>query len=174
MFIIQFFAKLFKILRSGESPNRIAAGFCIGAILGLSPVFTVHGIVLILVLIIVNVNLASALFGMAIFSGLAYLLDPLFHSTGYFLLVDVSFLHAFWTALANIPLIALSRYNNTVVTGSFVVALLLAIPLFPATRAFVLYYRTSIDPKVQKLKIVQVLKSSKFYTAYDKLKGWGE
>ena len=174
MFVIKILAKIFKILRSGESPNKIAAGFTIGMIIGLTPFLTLHNLILIFFIIIINVNFASALFAFVIFSGLAYLLDPLFHNLGYYLLADVSFLNGFWTALYNFPLIALSRYNNTVVTGSFVTAVLLTIPAFPLTKYFVVYYRTYLDPKLQKLKIVQIVKGSKFYSLYEKYKGLGE
>lgn len=174
MIVFKILAKLFKILRSGESPNKIAAGFTLGMVIGLTPLLTLHNFILIVVIVILNVNLASALFAFAIFSGLAYLLDPLFHSFGYYLLVDVPFLNSFWTALYSFPVIALSRYNNTVVTGSLALAVLLTIPVFPFTKYFVVYYRQYLDPKLQKLKIVQIIKGSKFYSLYEKYKGLGE
>ena len=173
MFFIKFAAKLFKILPSGESPNKIAAGFSLGMILGLTPLLTLHNFIIILLLIILNINLASALFAFAIFSGAAYLLDPLFHNLGYYLLTGLPALTDFWTALYSFPVIALSRYNNTVVAGSLAVSLLLILPVFPAAKYFVLYYRSHIDPALQKFKIVQIVKGSKFYTVYDKLKGLG-
>ena len=174
MFIVEILAKIFKILRSGESPNKIAAGFTMGMIIGMTPFMTFHNLVLILLIIILNVNLASSLFAIAIFSGLAYLFDPLFHSIGYFLLVDVSFLNGFWTMLYSFPLLALSRYNNTVVTGSLAMAIVFILPVFFFAKYFVVYYRKKLDPKLQKLKIVQAVKGSKFYSLYAKYKGLGE
>ncbi len=130
MFGLEILAKIFKILRSDDSPNQIALGFALGMILGLTPFWTLHNMLVILILIVFNVNLGSALFAFALFSGLAYLLDPVFHSFGYFLLVDVHGLHGLWTALYQFPIIALSRYNNTVVMGSFVISLILFLPIF--------------------------------------------
>lgn len=174
MFVIELLAKIFKILRSEESPNQIAAGFVMGMIIGLTPLLALHNFILIILIIILKVNMASAIFAFAIFSGLAYLFDPLFHSLGYYLLVDIGALQNLWTLLYSSPLISLSRYNNTVVIGSFVVAILLVLPVFPSIKYFVLYYRKYIDPKLQKLKIVQAVKGSKFYSIYDKIKGMGE
>ena len=173
MIFIKFAAKLFKILRSGESPNKIAAGFTLGMILGLTPLLTLHNFILILMLIILTINLASALFAFAIFSGVAYALDPLFHNLGYFILTGIPALRDLWTALFGFPLIALSRYNNTVVMGSLIVSIALSIPVFPAAKYFVLYYRNTLDPLLQKLKIVQLMKGSKLYTLYDKIKRLG-
>ncbi len=169
MFGLEILAKIFKILRSDDTPAQIAVGFSLGMILGLTPFFTLHNFLILLIVIIFKVNLGSVLFAFAIFSGLAYLLDPLFHSVGYFLLVDVSALHGLWTFLYQFPVVALSRYNNTVVLGSLVVSLILFLPILFAMKYFVVYYRKHLDPKFQKLKIVQFVKSTKFYSIYKKI-----
>lgn len=174
MFGLEILAKLFKILRSDASPNQIAVGFVFGMIMGLTPFWTFHNIVLIVLLIILKVNIGMALFSFAIFSGIAYLLDPVFHSLGYYLLVDAAYLRQLWIFILDIPFMALSRYNNTVVTGSLAFAKLMIIPMFFFARWFVVYYREHLDPKFQKLKIVQVVKGSKFYSIYEKIKGIGE
>ena len=174
MLILKFLAKLVKILRSGASPNQIAAGFVLGMIIGLTPVWSLHNLIVVLLLILFNANLSTAIFGFALFSAFAYLLDPLFHNFGYYLLTDITALRPLWTAMYNIPVIALSRFNNTVVMGSLVTALILLIPMFFAMRAFVKVYRERLEPKVQKLKIVQILKGSKLYGWYERIKGMGE
>jgi uncharacterized protein (TIGR03546 family) len=171
---LHLIAKIIKILSSEESPNQIAFGFAMGMIIGLTPFWTLHNIVLIVLLIVLRVNIASALFSMAIFSGFAYLFDTLFHNFGYYLLVDAESLHGIWTSLYNFPIIALSHYNNTVVMGSFISALILFIPLYFAIKYFVIAYRTHLYEKFQKLKIVKAVKASKLYTIYGKLKGLGE
>jgi uncharacterized protein (TIGR03546 family) len=174
MFIIQFLSKLIKILRSAASPAQIAGGLMLGMILGLTPLFTVHNLFIFIVIIILNVNIAMAIFSFGIFSGIAYLFDPVFHNLGYYLLVDVPSLQATWTSLYNIPVVALSRYNNTVVMGSLVTALVLMIPVYFLSKTGVIQYREKIDARIQKLKIVQALKSTAIYNFYEKIKAWGE
>ncbi len=169
MFGLEILAKIFKILRSEDTPSQIAVGFSLGMILGLSPLLTLHNVLIILIVIIFRVNLGSVIFSFALFSGLAYLLDPLFHNLGYYLLVDLSALHGLWTYLYQFPLVALSRYNNTVVMGSLVVSLILFLPILFLMKYFVIYYRQHLDPKFQKLKIVQLFKSTKFYSVYKKI-----
>ncbi|HID38327.1 MAG TPA: TIGR03546 family protein [Calditrichaeota bacterium] len=174
MLVLKFMAKLVKILRSGASPNQIAAGFVLGMIIGLTPLWSLHNLLIVLLLIVFNVNLATAIFSFVLFSGFAYLLDPLFHNFGYYLLVEVAPLRPLWTALYNIPVIALGRFNNTVVMGSLITAIILLVPVFLAVRTFVNIYREKLDPKLQKLKIVQLLKGSKLYGWYERIKGMGE
>lgn len=174
MFGIEILAKLVKILRSAASPNQIAAGFVIGMVIGLTPFWTLHNMILIVILIIVNVNIGTAIFSFILFSAFAYLADPLFHNLGYFLLVDMESLKNLWTFLYNTPLVALSRYNNTVVIGSLVAALILSIPMFFLAKTGVIYYRENIDKKMQKWKIVQAVKGSKIYSFYEKIRNLGD
>jgi len=174
MFGIELLAKLIKILRSGASPNQIAAGFVIGMIIGLTPFWTLHNVILIVVLILLNINIATALYSFVLFSAVAYLADPLFHAFGYFLLVDVSSLKNLWTFLYNFPVIALSRYNNTVVAGSLAVSIILILPMFFVAKSGVKYYREHIDQKMEKWKIVKAIKGSKLYSVYEKIKNLGD
>jgi uncharacterized protein (TIGR03546 family) len=113
-----------------------------------------------------------AIFSFIIFSGIAYLLDPTFHNIGFFLLVDMTSLKAFWTSLYNVPIIGLSRFNNTVVMGSFVTSLGLLFPVFFVSKKGVIAYREKIDPKFQKWKLVQAVKGTKIYSVYEKVSNW--
>jgi uncharacterized protein (TIGR03546 family) len=115
-----------------------------------------------------------AIFSLGIFSGLAYLIDPLFHNIGFFIIVDLSSLRGLWTAMYNFPILALSKYNNTVVMGSLICSILLIFPMFFLTKKAVIAYRENIDVKMEKWKIVQVVKGSKIYSIYEKLKNIGE
>jgi uncharacterized protein (TIGR03546 family) len=173
MFGLEILAKIVKILRSAASPNQIAAGFIIGMIIGLTPFWTLHNIILIILLIILNINIGTALLSFIIFSGIGYLLYPIFPPLGYFILVDINFLNGLWTFLYNLPFVALSKYNNTVVMGSFTVALVLTLPVFILIKKGVISYRENIDSKMQKWKIVQVVKGSKIYSFYEKIKNLG-
>jgi uncharacterized protein (TIGR03546 family) len=174
MIILRYLAKLLKILRDGATPAQIAGGFALGMIIGLTPVMSLHNLVVLLLLIFLNVNLSMAILSFTFMSGLAYLFDPWFHSIGYFLLVDIASLNGMWTWLYNVPVLALSRFNNTVVLGSLVVSLILFVPVWLLVKAGVIAYREHIDARMQKWKIVQVVKGSKLYNWYEKLKAIGD
>ena len=174
MFFLKLLGKLFKALRSDASPGQIASGFVLGMILGLTPFWSLHNLFVILLIILIRVNISMAIFSFLLFSAFAYLLDPLFHSFGYWLLVDVGFLRGFWTWCYNQPLVALTNFNNTIVLGSLVVALLLVLPAFPLVKRAVVFYREKIDHRIQKLKIIQALKGSKLYSLYQKISNLGD
>lgn len=173
MFGLELLAKLFKILRSGESPAQIAGGFILGMIPGLTPPMNLHNLLILILVIILNVNISSAIFAFILFSGIAYLMDPVFHSLGFYLLVDIPSLKGFWTTLYNTPVIGLSNFNNTVVLGSLIISILLLLPVYFLMKKFVVVYRERLDSRMQKLKIVQFVKGSKIYSFYEKVKKLG-
>ena len=146
-------------------------------VLGLTPFWNVHNAVVFILIIILNVNIGSAILSFMIFSGFAYLLDPLFHSLGYYLLTQVDFLQSIWQSLYDNPIIVFTQYNNTVVLGSFITALVIFIPAYFGFKKFVFVYREKIDPYIQKLKIVKILKGTKLYKIFSsgyKLKNIGD
>lgn len=175
MLPLQYISKLIKILRSAASPSQIAGGFILGMLIGLSPsLLSLTNLFIVLIIIILNVNIATAIFAMAIFSGFAYLLDPAFHSLGYALLVGASGLRSLWVTLYNAPLIPFTRFNNTVVMGSFIVALILLVPMFYLVKGFIIRYREKYEPRVKKWKWIKFLKSSQVYQLYERLKFLGD
>jgi len=171
---MKLLGKLIKALRSNAAPGQIAGGVVLGMFLGLTPLMALHNMIIVLLLIILNVNLSMAIFGFLLFSGFAYLLDPLFHSIGFYLLADTPLLRGLWTEMYNIPVIAISGFNNTVVMGSFVSAIILSYPLFLFMKWFVVYYRENLETRIQKMKIVQFLKGSKIYGLYTKISTMGD
>jgi uncharacterized protein (TIGR03546 family) len=175
MLPLQFISKLIKILRSAASPSQIAGGFILGFIIGMSPsVFSLFNFFLIFLIIILNVNIATALFSFALFAAISYLVDPVFHSLGYLMLADLQGLKGLWTFMYNAPFIPYTRFNNTVVMGSLTVSLLLIFPLFYLVKKFVINYREKYEPKVKNWKWIKFLKSSQIYQMYERLKFLGD
>ena len=84
MFGLELLAKLFKILRSQDSPSQIAWGFVLGMIIGLTPLFSLHNLVIFIIIVIFKVNAGMAILSFGVFSGIAFLADPFFHTFGYF------------------------------------------------------------------------------------------
>lgn len=174
MFWLQLVSNFIKILRAGQTPAQIAGGFALGSLVGLSPSFTLQGLFVWLLIFILNVNLSAAFLAFTVFSLLAYLLDPLFHWFGFLLLTDLPAIRDFWTMLYNAPVAPLTRFNNTVVLGSFVGALV----FFPATyfgmRQFVVAYRATIGARIERWKIYQIISKSAFVRWYDRIRNFGE
>ena len=165
MLIVKYLFKLLKAISSEAKPWQLAAGFVLGMVMGLTPLISLHNLFILAAILLLKVNIGMALLALSVCSGLAYLLDPFFDTVGYQVLTAGS-LQSFWVMLYNQPVVALTNFYNTIVMGSLVLSVVLSLPVYVGVQQFVLYYRENIHERIQKWKIVQVLKSSKLYSVY--------
>lgn len=163
--ILKYISKLLKALASEASPNQLAGGFILGMIIGMTPLASVHNLVIVILVIVLKVNIGMVILSFLVFSGVAYLADPLFHSFGIWLL-EIDSMKSTWTTMYNNEFWAITKFYNTVVIGSLVSALMLCIPMFPLTKIGVVQYRKHIHEKVMKTKFVKALKGTKIYSVY--------
>jgi len=64
------------------------------------------------------------------------------------------------------PIVPLTNFNNTVVLGSLVFAVLFATPLFFAARYGVVRYRATIAERVAQSRWYRAVRTSKLYNVY--------
>jgi len=173
MFWLQIASNFVKILREGQTPTQIAAGFALGAFVGFTPMLTLQGIALWLVILTLDVNLSAVFLSAALFGLLGVLLDPLFHDLGYYLLTGVDSLVPLWTSLYNAPIAPLTRFNNTIVLGSLVGSVVVFVPAFVGMKRFVVLYRSSLGKRLANNKIYRAMKQSTIIRWYQKIRDFG-
>ena len=173
MFWIKIVRDFIKILREGQTPQQVAGGFALGSIVGLMPLFTLQGLCIWLVILVLEVNLSAAILAFTLFSLVAFLFDPVLHWLGFQILTQIPVLHDFWTWMYNAPVAPLTRFNNTLVMGSFVGALLLAVPVYIGFKRFVVAYRASIGARVERWRIYQIIKKSALVRWYEAIRNLG-
>ena len=162
MFFIKFLKKIIKALGSNASPNQLAFGFAMGMILGLTPFWNIHNILVIFLIAVINVNISSTFLGLAIFGLLAPIFDRVFHSFGLSIL-QMEPLEGMWNTMYDNTFFVLTRFNNTLVIGSLIISLILFVPAFFGFKIFSKYYQEKLHPKVEKWKITKILKGSKIF-----------
>ncbi|MFQ5822624.1 MAG: TIGR03546 family protein [bacterium] len=170
MFWLKFISKFIKVLRSGESPSLIAGGFALGFVVGLTPFWTLQNMAFLALAFLTKINLAAVFFSIFLFSFVAYIFDPLFHTLGYVLLVKIESLKGLWTTIYNWPIAPFTRFYNTVVMGSLLTALILAVPMFVLAQKGIVVYRKSWAVKIEKWKIVKAVKGSSLFKWYVKIR----
>ena len=163
--LLKLIQSLVGALHSEGTPGQLAAGIVLGSFLGLTPLINVHNAVIFALLVLLNVSFAGGMLGWALFVPIGFLLDPLFDWIGHGLLLAPS-LRSMWTSLYNMPIVPLTNFNNTVVLGSLVFALVFAIPLFFALRRAVARYRETVGARVRQSRFYQALTASKAYNVY--------
>ncbi|MDZ7291986.1 MAG: TIGR03546 family protein [candidate division KSB1 bacterium] len=170
MFWLQFISKFIKVMRAGASPGQIAGGFSLGFLIGLMPFLTLQSVIIFCMVFLLNINLSAATFAIFIASFGAFLLDPLFHHLGFHVLTGIPALHGLWTALYNMPVAPLTRFNNTVVMGSFISGMVLLAPVFYGMKKLVVVYRSGLEAKIKQWKIVQIITGSKLWQWYERIR----
>jgi uncharacterized protein (TIGR03546 family) len=166
MFFLQQLFRLINILNKDATPPAIAGGMALGAVMGITPLLSLHNFVIFIVILMIRVNVTAALFSMGIFTLISYMLDPLFNSIGYALLVEAEGLTPFWTRLYNTPFVPWTQFNNTLTLGSLVFSVAAFWPLYFLLKWGVVKYRSRVMVYLQNTKVVKAIKASKIYMLY--------
>ena len=170
--MITIIAKILKALNSETDPAQIALAVSFSIITGLTPILSLHNLVVLFLVLILRVNISIFIVGTGIFSGISYLLDPVFNITGLGILTAGP-LEGFWTMLYNLPLLRIERFNNSIVMGSLLFSIALFIPAFISSMFIVRHYREHILERVRKTRIMQIITASRLYSVYQSVSGWG-
>jgi uncharacterized protein (TIGR03546 family) len=165
--MLRLLAKLIKILNSEAEPAQISLAICLGMVAGLTPMMSLHNLLVLLLALVIRVNLSAFILGILFFSGLAYALDPVFHSIGHRVLGSQA-LEDVFTTMYNNPLIRLTRFNNTIVMGSLLASLAAFIPMALLLNLVIRKYREHILGWVRKTRLAQIITGSRLYSIYQR------
>ena len=170
--MLTLLAKLFSALNSESSIRQIALAIVLGFIVGLSPLLTLHNIIILFLVMFVRVHLGSFILSAGFFSGLSYLLSPIIVAVGEYLLTSEG-LNGLFTMFYQLTLFKLAHWHNTYTLGAIVLGSLLAVPLYFLSKIIIKNYRQHIMTFFEKFRVVKALKASKFYRLYLEFSGQG-
>ncbi|MCH8312650.1 MAG: TIGR03546 family protein [Nitrospinae bacterium] len=153
---------VFKALNSNAKPWQLSLGVSFGAIIGLTPTASLHNLALLFLAFIINMNIGIMILSFVLFSGIAYILDPVFHDIGYTILKSDS-LVGIWENVFSCPIALMANLNNSIVMGSLVVSVALAVPLFFMFNKFIEKYREKLQIYMEKFPIFRSLKILRVY-----------
>ncbi len=159
---------LLLALHGGGEPRHLAAGFALGAALGLTPKGNLFAAFFFLLFFLFNVDKGMALLSAAVFTGVGYAIDPAAHALGLALL-KAEALKGLWTALYDLPIVPLTRFNNTVVLGNLLIGLALYAPLYFALLGGLRWYDANLRAKVESLPLIKAFKG---FDLFEKYKRW--
>lgn len=151
------FIQLLKAINANQHPGQIALSLVIGMWLGLTPLLFPHTLLLVLLIFMLRVNISAVIVSWGLFTGLAYLFDPLFHQFGLWMLNHPE-LVGLWTAWYNDAFWRFMSFNNSVLIGSILVSFMLSLPAYVTSWLLIRVYRHRFLAWVNKFKVVQMLK----------------
>lgn len=162
-----------KILNSDTGTNQIAAGIAAGFVLGMTPALSLQSLVIFMAIFLFRIQPGAAFVTAFFFKFIAFALDPIFHRTGEAILT-MEGLSGLFTTLYNMPIVPMTRFNNTIVMGAGVISLALFPVVFFLGRILVQKYRKTVVEKIKQTKFWKALKATslyKWYFKYDELYG---
>lgn len=160
----QIFAFL-KLLNSETGQNQLAAGIAAGFILGMTPLLSLQSFLVFICIFFFRIQAGAAFLAAFFFAFAAWLLDPVFHSIGSMVL-EISALQGLFTTMYNVPLLPLTRFNNSIVMGSAVVTILLSPVVYFLSLFLIVKYRVTVVEKFKQTKFWKAVQATSFYKWY--------
>lgn len=162
----QLFA-FFKLLNSDTGTNQLASGLAVGVVLGFSPFLSLQTFLVLILVFFFRIQMGAAFLSAFFFKFVAFLLDPASDHLGR-LVLEAEPLRSTFVSLYNLPIVPLTRFNNSIVMGSGLIGFLLVIPSFFVFRALIEKYRQTVLAKFKDTKFWKALSATSFYKWYAK------
>ena len=163
----------FKLLNSDTGDRPLALGLACGLIFGFSPFLSLQCLILLFIVFFFRIQLGAALLSAFFFKFIAFLVDPLSDRLGRLVLEDPG-LRPLFVEMYNMPLIPMTRFNNSIVMGSGLMALILMVPAYFVFKALIMSYRMAVVARFRNTKIWKAWTATsiyKWYSTYEKLYG---
>lgn len=146
--IVKFIAAMNGYLKK----EQIAAGFSWGILLGLIPAGNVFWIGFFVISFFFKHHHWSKVLVMAVVKLLSGQLNPLVDMAGWEIL-HLEALQPAFTAMYNMPLVAFTKFNNTLVAGGVCAGIILWLPVYLVVLFLVPPYRNRVVPKIRNSKV---------------------
>lgn len=156
--MIGLLVKFLKALNSNSNPSEIAHALSIGIMLGLMPKSNALWYILFVFFMFVRINKGWYCVVTLLVSQIAWMLDPLFHDIGWTIL-HLEALEKFFSVWIEIPFVGFTRFNNTIVIGSFALSLVLYIPFYILGIVIVKVWRKHVAPFFVKTPLAKFVAS---------------
>jgi uncharacterized protein (TIGR03546 family) len=133
--LVAILRKLARTLLAGSAPGQLATGFTLGMIIGVLPKSNLIALTLCVLLFSLRCNKGLGLAAAIAFSFVGPWTDPFAHKLGLAVL-GIGSLQATYASVFNLPLGPWLGFHNTIVTGSLLMGLYVAYPVYWMMRQF--------------------------------------
>ena len=162
-----------KLLNSDTGTNQLASGLALGLILGFAPFISIQTFLVLLIIFVFRVQIGAAFLSAFFFKFVAFLFDYPAHLLGKSVL-ETEGLKPLFTSMYNMPLVPMTRFNNSIVMGSMIVSILLFPFAYVLFQKLILKYRQTVVAGFKGTKYWKAFTATKLYNwycTYDKLYG---
>lgn len=133
--------------------------------MGMSPMLSLQGFLMFVILFLFRIQIGAAFLSAFFFAFIAWILDPAFDSLGRYIL-ELDSLQPTLTTLYNMPLVPLTRFNNSIVMGAGALALLLAPFVYLIANILIAQYRVQVVNRFKQSKAWKFIQATSLYKWY--------
>lgn len=162
-----------KLLNSDTGTSQLTWGLSLGLILGFAPFISIQTFLVFALIFVFRVQIGAAFLSAFFFKFVAFLFDYPAHLLGKSVLESEG-LRPLFTTMYNMPLVPMTRFNNSIVMGSMIVSLLLLPFAFFGFKIAILKYRATVVTRFKGTKFWKAFTATRFYSwycTYDNLYG---
>lgn len=153
--MFKYVKRFLKALNANAHPGDIAHAVSLGLLLALVPKGNLLWPFLFILTMFIRMNKGALFISLILLSFVIPFIDVWVEKTGFILLTQPT-LHDVYALLYATPFIGLTRFNNTMVMGSLIWAMVLYVPIYFLSRVLVQGYRTHVQPKIVNSKIYKL------------------
>lgn len=156
---------LAKALLADDSPRELALGLAIGMLLGLIPKGNLTAVLLSMLLLSLRANVAIGAMSAFVFSWIGMLLDPIAHRLGLAVLGN-AWLDPLWSWCYELPFVAWTHFNNSVVMGNLLLGLVLFYPTLRLAERLAIRLRPLVVARLRKYRVAHLLLGTELATSW--------
>src|SRR5574344_467950 len=152
---------LVKALSTNTKPGEIAHAFACGILLGFMPKNNLLWSILFVFILFMRIQRSALTLSLILGVLIAPALDNCFDSVGWWILTREGAIPTY-RYLLDIPFVAFTKFNNTVVMGSLACGIMAYIPLYWLCRGFIMLWRKYLANALNKWKVIKVIRNLPF------------
>jgi uncharacterized protein (TIGR03546 family) len=156
-----------KLLNSDTGTNQLASGLSLGLILGFAPFISIQTLIVFIIVLIFRVQIGAAFLSAFFFKFIAYLFDGPAHQLGKAAL-EAESLQGLYATMYNMPIVPMTRFNNSIVMGSMIISILLLPFSFFLFKSMIIKYRLTVVDRLKGTKAWKAFAATKLYNWYSK------
>jgi len=139
-----------------NSPHELALGIAFGSVIGIMPKDSAIPWLIALVFMLSRGNLLCGIIAAFLMSLVSPSLDGFSDRMGLSLL-SINSMQATFASWIDIPWVAWTRFNNTVVAGSFAIGLLSSVPVYLLSQVFFRVWGIEMIQRVMDTRVIRFL-----------------
>lgn len=153
--MIKYLVRLIKALNANTHPGDIAHAVALGLLLALVPKGNLLWPFLFILTMFIRMNKGAFFLSFILLSFVVPFADVPVERFGN-LVLTIPPLQPVFTGLYQTPFVGFTRFNNTMVAGSFIAGILVYLPVYLLVRLLLTVYRKKLQPLITNSKLYKL------------------